>query len=130
MAKQLDKRKVRMGSLILMENTKRKATETKTHYALKVEDEDGGNERWLLFREKWLGMETLVSRGLADKMKAGRLYKATRNEKTVSLCRICDQYDGALIIVLTERRLKMAEERAKKHPEDIPVQGKLSDLMD
>ena len=136
MARQLDKEKVKMGNIIGMANTERKhPNETMRHYALKVEDADGKNERWLLFTERQLmANTTLIFSELAETMKPGRLYKATRGRTKIRLCRVRNQYKGCegavFIIIITEKRLAIAEKRAQEHHEDIPTQGKLADIMD
>lgn len=43
--------KVELGQLIRVNNLEKKANENDIYVALQVEDEDGGNERCLLFTE-------------------------------------------------------------------------------
>ena len=42
---------IKMGNLILVKNTKKKPTENDEYVSLHVEDEDGENERCLLFTQ-------------------------------------------------------------------------------
>lgn len=134
MAKQIDNEKIKMGNLIKVENTERQApNETFSHYALKVEDADGKNERWLLFTPRqFQAASTFISYNLADLMKSGRLYKAFKygTNRVWYYCRIGNQDSGSLLLKLTARQLATAEARATKNPEDVPKQGILSDLMD
>ena len=129
MAKQLDNEKVKMGNLIKVENLDRKHNrETYTHYAMKVEDENGDNERWLLFTEKQvMGVSKMLSR-VSSFLKAGRLYPSVRNGKTSYYVKVANRNNE--VWTVTERLLKTAEDRALRHSEDIPKQSRLADLMD
>jgi hypothetical protein len=52
MANLIDKVKVKPGRLIRVYNTEKKKNENKGYVSVWVEDEDGKNERCLLFTEK------------------------------------------------------------------------------
>lgn len=134
MAKQIDNEKVKMGNLIKVENLNRKAPNaTLIHYALKIEDSDGGNERWILFTERQkMAISKIVSCEISELMKPGRIYKGVKQsgQKPVALCRIGNLNGGFEIWILTSKQIATAERRAKCNPEDIPKQSKLSDLLD
>ena len=136
MAKQLDDTPVKMGTFIPVENQNPHRLAAKKYLALKVEDEDGKNERWLLLTQGEVkSVRVRVSPGLTSVLKAGRLYEIplpknlNLNTKTQYLVRL----DGLLtdgIYVVSSSFLAQGEERAKKNPEDVPKQGWLSDLKD
>ena len=134
MAKQIDDEKIKMGNLIKVENTERQApNETFSHYALKVENADGKNERWLLFTPRQqMAISKICSVEIAALMKPGRIYKGVKiqGKRLMALCRIGNQNGGNEIWALTANQIKTAEKRAKKNPEDVPKQGILSNLMD
>ena len=77
MAEIIDKNTdVKMGNLILVKNTQRKPTENGEYISIHVEDEDGENERCLLFTTIEISdMEKIGSKFLMENMKNGRLYK-------------------------------------------------------
>lgn len=134
MANQIDNEKVKMGNLIKVENTERQApNETFSHYALKVEDADGKNERWLLFTPRQeMAISKIVSVEIAALMKPGRIYKGLKihGKRPMALCRIGNQNDGNEIWAFTANQIKTAERRAQKNPEDVPKQGILSNMLD
>lgn len=69
MASVIDKVKVKMGRLIMVENTKRsKFSNAKRKYlSIQVEDADGSNERCLLFTENEIKLaEYRASKNIED----------------------------------------------------------------
>lgn len=128
MAEQLDREKVRMGNMILMRNEKRRTNENSEYFALKVENEDGGRERWLLLTRTECARLARFSGSLVNAMKPGRLYAACDRRGPLYLVRIGNWKESAVRI--STYWLARMEARARKNPEDLPKQGKLADLLD
>ncbi len=137
MAEQLNDVEIKMGTFIPVNNAKRRPNESNTYYAIKVEDEDGNNERWLLYTRKEIQkLSILIGSGWKDSLKAGRLYKLTRkrsSSKTFIIRAMYPQSDTdyvETVIQASERWLNRGLCRAANNKEDIPDQSWISDLLD
>ena len=142
---------IKMGNLIPQPNKARKhVSEAETYYALKVEDENGKNERWLMLTVRDVAKLTEVFFDTEMCKKAGRIYahhrtphqsvgfvainipegmpdaviKIGRTEKTVKFT------PGIHTYRITDTLISTWWKRALRNPEDIPAMGKLKDLFD
>ena len=133
MAKVLDNFRIKMGRLVRVANLSPRFGQNELMYALNVEDQDGSNERWLLFTEHEIDGLSEVS-GITLH-KPGRLYYHHKiSGKGRSLLCMC-KYGGSpglhrYNVALPDSLLKRATQRALENPEDIPEKSKLDNLLD
>lgn len=131
MAEKIDDFKTVMGQMIMVKNQNKVATANEQYIAIHVEDEDGENERCLLFTEIELSdMEKIEMSLLKKHMVAGRLYSANINQRKVFLCLTKNRAGENIIFRFSPFEIAHAENRASKNPEDIPQKDFLTDLMD
>lgn len=134
MAKLLEKTKVAMGRLLRVANLSPRFGQNEVMCALNVEDQDGSNERWLLFTElEAFRLPKVTGIQLA---KPGRLYHhhkiGGKGRSLLSVMRY-DREEGRLVrygVALSDTLLRRAEKRAAENPEDIPEKTRLEDLLD
>ena len=131
MAEKIDDFKTVMGQMIMVKNQNKVATANEQYIAIHVEDEDGENERCLLFTEIELSdMEKIEMNLLNKHMVRGRLYSAKINQRNTYLCLIKNRIGEEIIFRFSPFEIAHAENRASKNPEDIPQKDFLTDLMD
>ena len=132
MAEIIDKKiDIKMGNLILVKNTQRKPTENEEYISLHVEDEDGENERCLLFTKTEISdMEKIGSKFLMENMKNGRLYKFMIAGSETNLVKVCHQDGRQMIFRISNTQLEKADFRRIKNPEDLTEKGFWEDLKD
>jgi hypothetical protein len=133
MAKVLDNFRIKMGRLVRVANLSPRFGQNEVMYALNVEDQDGGNERWLLFTELEICKLSEVS-GITLH-KPGRLYYHHKIGKRGRSLLCMMKYGGAVgfhrwNVALPDSLLKRAEKRAQENPEDIPEKSKIVGLLD
>ena len=130
-AKQLDNNEIKMGQSLKVSNQEKKPTANEKYIALHVEDENGENERCLLFTEiEFADMEKVKLSSLIEAMKFGRLYPAYIDGRITNLVRIKNLTGQEMILRLSQSQLEKADNRSLKNPEDLPKKGFLTDLMD
>ena len=132
MAEIIDKKiDIKMGNLILVKNTQRKPTENEEYVSLHVEDEDGENERCLLFTKIEISdMEKIGSKFLMENMKNGRLYKFMIAGSETNLVKVRHQDGRQMIFRISNTQLEKADFRRIKNPEDLTEKGFWEDLKD
>lgn len=131
MAEKIDDFKTVMGQMIMVKNQEKVATANERYVALHVEDEDGNNERCLLFTEIEIAdMEKITMEFLRTAMVQGRLYEAIINKRLCYLCRVKNRSEYEMILRISPSQLSYAENRALKNPEDLPKKDLLTDMMD
>ena len=131
MAEKIDDFKTVMGQMIMVKNQEKVATANERYVAIHVEDENGENERCLLFTEIEIAdMEKIYMDFLKSTMVAGRLYSARIDKKPVYLCLVKNRNNEEMILRISPFKLSQAENRAFKNPEDLPEKNFLTDLMD
>lgn len=122
---------VKMGNLILVKNTKKKPTENDEYVSLHVEDEDGENERCLLFTQIEISdMEKVQSKFFLDSMKNGRLYKVVIDGNQTNLVKVVHKDGREMIFRISNTQLEKADFRRIKNPEDLTEKGFWEDLKD
>ena len=122
---------IKMGNLILVKNTQRKPTENEEYVSLHVEDEDGENERCLLFTKIEISdMEKIGSKFLMENMKNGRLYKFMIAGSETNLVKVRHQDGRQMIFRISNTQLEKADFRRIKNPEDLTEKGFWEDLKD
>ena len=131
MAEKIDDFKTVMGQMIMVKNQNKVATANEKYIAIHVEDEDGENERCLLFTEVELSDMEKIEMSLLNKhMVIGRLYPAKINQRNTFLCLIKNRVGEDIIFRFSPFEIAHAEKRAAKNPEDLPKKDFLTDLMD
>lgn len=160
MAKKLIDVTVKMGRVIPVENLNRKWNENAIYYSLRIEDENGGNERYGLFTEydmkkcpsvahllsTFTFMNSNIQRYAApvdrlDAMKLGRIYKVVVYDKIAKIRKQANVVAIAIyneatktfktkVIRLAASRLKRVEARYKRDPGDAAIVGWWQDLLD
>lgn len=125
--------KARMGSLIVVDNTNPHPNASSSYMAVWVEDEDGGNERCLMFRkrevDRFPAFSFPKSMGIEGRMKAGRLYCLTTGTVRFYVVKILIGKDE-MVVKLTDKKIALAERLAGSNSEDIPARGALRNLVD
>lgn len=122
---------IKMGNLILVKNTKKKPTENDEYVSLHVEDEDGENERCLLFTQIEISdMGKVQSKFFLDNMKNGRLYKVVIDGNQTNLVKVVHKDGREMIFRISNTQLEKADFRRIKNPEDLTEKGFWEDLKD
>lgn len=122
---------IKMGNLILVKNTKKKPTENDEYVSLHVEDEDGKNERCLLFTQIEISdMEKVQSKFFLKSMKNGRLYKVVIDGNQTNLVKVAHKDGREMILRVSNTQLEKADFRRIKNPEDLTEKGFWEDLKD
>ena len=131
MAEKIDDFKTVMGQMIMVKNQEKIATANDKYISIHVEDEDGKNERCLLFTEIEISdMEKISMEFLKNTMISGRLYKAVIDKKETFLCLVKNRIGQDMILRITPFKLSQAENRSAKNPEDLPKKDFMTDLLD
>jgi hypothetical protein len=131
MAEKIDDFKTVMGQMIMVKNQDKVAAANERYVSLHVENEDGNNERCLLFTEIEISdMEKVTMEFLRTSMVMGRLYEAIIDKRLCYLCRVKNRSEYEMILRISPHKLAQAENRAMKNPEDLPKKDFLTDLMD
>lgn len=137
MAKQLTEDKVKMGYLLPVENLEKKPNENESYLAVKLENQTGEDEVWMLFSEKEISSRQTLELPDMDEPKLGRAFRVGIGKRMYSAfalisCKDLENWKKGekKILLFSCRVLDRAKTRAKKNPEDIPTQSFLSDLLD
>lgn len=121
---------VKMGVVYNVANSYRKGSEKKYYKAINVEDEDGGNERWLLLTEAELsGVPEVQCDRLTGQLKSGRLVPMQFGKVAKRLVKLADDEEEKVLLI-KESLVNKGEARAKANPEDLPKKSHLRDLFD
>ena len=121
---------VKMGVVYNVANSYRKGSEKKYYKAINVEDEDGGNERWLLLTEAELsGVPEVQCDRLTGQLKSGRLVPMQFGKVAKRLVKLVEDEEEKVLLI-KESLVNKGEARAKANPEDLPKKSHLRDLFD
>ena len=132
----IDDHNVKLGQCIRVVNVEKKAGNDRagadTYVSIQVEDENGDNERCLLFTEtEFTDMEFIrLPESIYGGMKLGRLYPAEIAKHCCYLIKSRHWNGGIIIKRISITQLTKADKRAVKHPESVTKKSFLSDLMD
>ena len=130
-AKQLDENKVVLGQAVKVANQEQKMNENEVYLAFQVEDENGLNERCILFTEiEFSDLEKITFDFAFNKMVDGRIYSAVIDKKPTNLVKLANGEGDKKIYRISATQLKTAEERALKNPEDLTKKNFFTDLKD
>lgn len=130
-AKQIDDLKIVLGQMIKVQNQNKRNLQNDSYIAVQVQDEDGQNERCLLFTEIELSdMPKVKSEFLMQKMVEGRIYSFCIGMKQLFLLKMSNRTETSMIFRISKRKLEIAEKRAMKNPQDLTKKSWLTDLRD
>ena len=118
-----------MGKAIPVDNKDRRWGENGSYLAVKVEDETGGKEEWLLFTEKELECPTLFMGAVTDSMKAGRMFPCVTGGARRLAVKL-ETGGASKVVLLCHAVVERARRRAEKNLEDIPRQTLIGDILD
>lgn len=127
----IDNFEVVLGKMIKVANTGKKFNENEIYVSVQVEDENGKNERCLLFTEIELSdMEKIELNFAFDSMVNGRIYKVVIDKVETNLLKMENGNGDVKIYRVSNSQLLAAETRAKRNPEDLTKKSFFTDLMD
>lgn len=123
---------IKLGQLIGVENKNKRNLENESYIALQIEDQDGNNERCILFTEIEISDIKTVSieNWFCEHMKIGRLYLTTIGKRSFYLIKVYNIHEEVKIIRLSKRVLNKATKRALNNPEDLTKKSFLTDIFD
>lgn len=123
---------IKLGQFIRVENKNQRNLENDLYIAIQVEDQDGENERCLLFTQIELADIKCISTSnwFVKDMVAGRLYLTTIGKQSFYLMKVFNSSEDIRVIRLSKRLLKRSEKRAAKNPEDLTKKSFLTDMFD
>ena len=122
--------KVELGQLIRVTNLNKKLHENDIYVSLQVEDEDGNNQRCLLFTEIETADMEKICGSFLNSLKCGRIYKCIIDRHQTNLLRVKNYTGEDKFFRLSNTQLTKAEKRALKNLEDLTQKSKLTDLFD
>jgi hypothetical protein len=131
MVKKIEELEVKLGQMLKVANQEKKFNENELYVSVQVEDENGENERCLLFTEIELSdMEKITFDFAFEKMVCGRIYKAVIDQKETNLIKMTNAIGENKIYRVSNSQIATSEERAKRNPEDLTKKSLITDLMD
>ena len=122
--------KVELGQLIRVINLNKHAKENAIYVSLQVEDEDGKNERCLLFTEIETSDMEKISASFLSSLVFGRIYKCIIGRCQTNIVKVKNYTGEIRYFRLSNSQLKKAERRAARNLEDLTKKGVLTDLFD
>lgn len=122
--------KIVLGQLIRVKNLNKKLHENEIYVSLQVEDEDGNNQRCILFTEIQLADMEKVFGSMFDSLIYGRIYKCIIGRIKTNIIRIKNFNGEDKFLRVSNTQLLKAEKRALRNLEDLTVKSKLTDLLD
>ena len=122
--------KVELGQLIRVTNLNKRAQENEIYVSLQVEDEDGENERCLLFTEIETSDMEKISGSFLSSLVCGRIYKCIIGRYQTNIVKVKNYTGEIKYFRLSNSQLKKAERRAARNLEDLTKKSALTDLFD
>ena len=122
--------KVELGQLIRVINLNKHAKENAIYVSLQVEDEDGKNERCLLFTEIETSDMEKISASFLSSLVFGRIYKCIIGRRQTNIVKVKNYTGEIRYFRLSNSQLKKAERRAARNLEDLTKKSALTDLFD
>lgn len=131
MAEVLDKNlKVELGQLIRVNNLNKKSNENALYVALQVEDENGCNERCILFTEIQLSDMEKIKAEFLNNLVFGRIYRFEFNKKETNVIKV-KNYDGKIkFLRVSDSQLLRAQKRAQRNQQDLTKKSFLTNMFD
>lgn len=122
--------KVELGQLIRVTNLNKRAQENEIYVSLQVEDEDGENERCILFTEIETADMEKISASFLSSLVCGRIYKCIIGRYQTNIVKVKNYTGEIRYFRLSNSQLKKAERRAARNLEDLTKKSALTDLFD
>ena len=122
--------KVELGQLIRVTNLNKRAQENEIYVSLQVEDEDGENERCILFTEIETSDMEKISASFLSSLVCGRIYKCIIGRYQTNIVKVKNYAGEIRYFRLSNSQLKKAERRAARNLEDLTKKSVLTDLFD
>lgn len=122
--------KVQLGQLIRVTNLQKKLHENDIYVSVQVEDEDGKNQRCILFTEIETADMEKICASFLTMLKYGRIYKCIIDKRQTNILRVKNYNGEDKYFRLSNTQLVKAEKRAKRNLEDLTVKSKLTDMFD
>ena len=122
--------KVELGQLIRVTNLNKRAQENEIYVSLQVEDEDGENERCILFTEIETSDMEKISASFLSSLVCGRIYKCIIGRYQTNIVKVKNYTGEIRYFRLSNSQLKKAERRAARNLEDLTKKNALTDLFD
>lgn len=122
--------KVELGQLIRVTNLNKRAQENEIYVSLQVEDEDGKNERCILFTEIETADMEKISASFLSSLICGRIYKCIIGRYQTNIIKVKNYTGEIKYFRISNSQLKKAERRASRNLEDLTKKSKLTDLFD
>lgn len=121
---------VELGQLIRVTNLNKRAQENEIYVSLQVEDEDGENERCILFTEIETADMEKISASFLSSLVFGRIYKCIIGRYQTNIVKVKNYTGEIRYFRLSNSQLKKAERRAARNLEDLTKKSALTDLFD
>lgn len=131
MAEIIDKNlKVVLGQLIRVKNLCQEQNQNDVYVSLQIQDENGENERCILFTEiECADMQKIYS-SILQKMVYGRLYKFLIGKRYTNVVKVKNYNNQDKYFRISNTQLKKAEKRAQKNKQDLTRKSFFTDLID
>lgn len=121
---------IELGQLIRVTNLNKKLHENDIYVSLHVEDEDGGNERCILFTEVETADMQKISANFLKDLKYGRIYSCVIGKHKTNIVKVKNYNETDLYFRLSNSQLLRAEKRALRNQEDLTEKSLWTDLLD
>lgn len=121
---------VELGQLIRVTNLNKKAQENEIYVSLQVEDEDGENERCILFTEIETADMEKIGGSFLESLVCGRIYKCLIGKHTTNIIKVKNFNKETKFFRVSNSQLAKAERRALRNQEDLTKKSLWIDMMD
>lgn len=121
---------IKLGQLIRVTNLNRKSLENELYVSLQVEDEDGNNERCILFTEIELSDMQKISGNFLTSLKDGKIYKCKIGNRDTNIIRVKNYIGMDLFLRVSNSQLRKAEKRAERNKEDLTEKSIWTNMFD
>lgn len=121
---------IELGQLIRVTNLNKKAQENEIYVSLQVEDEDGENERCILFTEIETADMEKIGGSFLESLVCGRIYKCLIGKHTTNIIKVKNFNKETKFFRVSNSQLTKAEKRALRNQEDLTKKSLWIDMMD
>jgi hypothetical protein len=116
--------------LIRVTNLNKRAQENEIYVSLQVEDEDGENERCILFTEIETADMEKIGGSFLESLVCGRIYKCLIGKHTTNVIKVKNFNKETKFFRVSNSQLAKAEKRALRNQEDLTKKSLWVDMMD
>ena len=122
--------KIKLGQLIRVKNLKKRLHENEIYVSLQVKNEDGCDERCLLFTEIEISDMEKISGEFLKLLKDGFIYKCVLGKRETNIIRVKNYEGEDKFLRVSKTQLKRAERRAELNKEDLTEKSFFTNLFD